>query len=412
MANTLLTISMITREALRVLENNLTFTKRIQREYDKYYAIAGAKIGTTLNIRKPPRFAGRVGQALSLEDSTETSVPLTLSTQRGVDIFFSSQDLELYVDDFSKRFIRPAVIHVANGIDYDGTLQTLNVYNQVGTPGTFPATALLYLQAGQRLDEEACPRDNERQLCIAPGFVPPIVDALKGLFQSSERISEQYESGEMGQGLGFHWYMDQNMRTQTAGAGGTGTVSGAGQTGYNLVTTGWAASTAIFNAGDIFTIPGVYAVNPQNHQPTSALRQFVVTSNVTSAATGTTTIPIYPQIQTWTTPPAGSTGPNNPYATVNALPANGAALTLAYTAGQVSSVGCAFHSEAFAFACADLLLPGGVDMASRVSDDQLGMSVRLVRAYDINQDRFPTRLDILYGFATLYQEMACRIAGG
>ena len=393
---------MITRESLRVLENSLTFTKQIERQYDDKFGIAGAKIGTTLNVRKPPRYAGRTGQALAIEDATETSVPLTLSTQRGVDIAFTSQDLALSIDDFSKRFIRPAVANVANGIDYDGTAQTLNVYNQVGTPGTFPNAALTFLQAGQRLNEEACPVD-DRKLCMGPGFVPPIVDSLKGLFQSSERIAEQYDKGMMGFGLGFDWFMDQNMRVQTAGSPGAITVSGANQTGSTLTI---SATTGAVNVGDVFTIAGVYAVNPQNHQSTGALRQFVVTAG---ALTGATSLSIAPPI----VPATGSTNPSlgAGFQTVTASPGTGAVITFASTAAQVCNLACAFHPEAFAFACADLQLPGGVDMAARVADDQLGMSIRLVRAYDINQDRFPTRLDILYGFATLYKEMACRIAG-
>ena len=400
MANTILTIAMITREALRVLENSLTFTKQITRNYDDKYGVSGAKIGTVLNIRKPPRYAGRTGQALALEDATETSVPLTLSTQRGVDIAFTSADLTLSVDDFSKRFLKPAIASVANGVDFDGTALTQNVWNSVGTPGAFPATALLYLQAGQRLNEEACPVD-DRKLVIGPGFVPPIIDALKGLFQSSERISQQYEKGMMGIGLGFQWFMDQNMKTQIAGTqAATFTIGGAGQTGSNLTVT---ALTGTLNKGDVFTIAGVFAVNPQNHQSTGALRQFVVTA---PCIVGATTVPIAPPLQVY-----GAVAPFNPFATVTALPGAGATATLLYGTGASSGIGCAFHPEAFGMACADLLLPGGVDMAARVSDDQLGLSIRAVRAYDINLDRFPTRLDILYGFAMLYGEMACRIAG-
>lgn len=166
--NTLLTISMITREALMVLENNLTFTKYVRRDFDDEFGRSGAKIGTVLNIRKPPRYVGRVGQALQLEDATETSVPLVLNVQRGVDVVFSSQDLALSIDDFSKRFIEPAIANVANGIDFDGLTQYLNVYNEIGVPLTVPNQLLTYLQAGQRLDEEAAPRDKERSLVVSP----------------------------------------------------------------------------------------------------------------------------------------------------------------------------------------------------------------------------------------------------
>ena len=162
MANTLLTIGMITREALRVLENSLTFTKQINRQYDDKFGIEGAKIGTVLNVRKPPQYLGRVGQALSLEDATETQVPVTLDTQFGVDIQFSSQDLALSIDDFSKRFLTPALATVANRIDRDGLLLARQVWNTVGTPGTTPTQLLTYLLAGVRLDDDAAPMDGQR----------------------------------------------------------------------------------------------------------------------------------------------------------------------------------------------------------------------------------------------------------
>jgi P22 coat protein - gene protein 5 len=406
LANTLLTISMITREALRILENNLTFTKYVRRDFDDSFGRAGAKIGTVLNIRKPPRYVGRVGQGLQIEDATETSVPLTLNTQRGVDIAFTSQDLALSIDDFSDRFIKPAIANVANFIDFDGMGQYLNVYNEIGVPGLVPAALLTYLQAGQRLDEEAAPRDNARALVISPAMQASIVDALKGLFQSSQDIAEQYEKGTMGMVIGFKWSMDQNTRTQQVGAYGTSTpiVTVAGQTGNSVLTSGWTASTQVLNQGDVVTFALVYAVNPQNKQSTGSLRQFVITANVTSTAGGLATLPI--------------SGPGGlgivtagAFQTVTNSPAASAVITVSgASAVGPSPRGLAFHKDAFALGCADLPLPGGVDMASRVSDKQLGMSIRLVRAYDINTDRFPCRLDILYGWTTLYPELAVRVA--
>jgi hypothetical protein len=405
LANTLLTISMITREALRVLENNLTFTKYVRRDFDDEYGRAGAKIGTVLNIRKPPRYVGRVGQALQLEDATETSVPLTLNVQRGVDIIFSSQDLALSIDDFSERFIMPAIANVANGIDFDGLSQYLNVYNEIGTPGTVPNQLLTYLQAGQRLDEEAAPRDKDRALVVSPAMQAVIVDALKGLFHDASDIEKQYSEGTMGRTIGFKWSMDQNVRVQTVGAYGgvVGTINAANQTGSAITTSGWTANAAILNQGDVVSFQGTFAVNPQNKQSTGSLRQFVVTQNVVANGAGVATIPI--------------SGPGGlgiilagPFQTVTASPTNGAAINIQGTSGTSSPRGLAFHKDAFAFGCADLPLPGGVDIADRVNDKQLGCSIRLVRAYDINTDRFPTRLDILYGWTTLYPELATRIA--
>lgn len=403
MANTYLTMGMVTRESLRVLVNNLTAAKHVNREYDDKFGVEGAKIGTILNVRRPPRYMTSVGQALQIEDSTETSVPLVLNTQRHLGLAFSSADLTLNIDDFSKRFIKPGLSTLANWIDYDVLQQYVNFYNEIGTPGTTPNQALTYLQVGQRLHEEAVPFE-DRYLFISPGMNATIVDALKGLFQSGEKIKEQYEKGMMGEGLGFDWFLDQNVPTQTVGLqGGTPVVNSAGQNGASIGTSGWTINTQVLNAGDVISFAGVYAVNPQTRQSTGALRQFVVTANVQSNGAGVANIPI--------SGPSGNgliTG--GPWQNVTASPANNAAVNVQGASAVKSSRGCAWHKDAITLAMADLVLPGGVDIAERASSKELGASFRLIRAYDINQDRFPFRGDVLYGAATLYPELGCRIA--
>src|SRR5262245_12896058 len=157
--NTLLTISMITREALRILENNLAFTKRINRQYDDKFAIEGAKIGYVVNARKPVRYVVSTGQALSLQDATETQVPVALTTQDHVDFQFSSADLKLSIDDFGDRFIQPAVAALANKMDFNGLQLYKQIYNAVGTPNTNVTDLLTYLLAGVKLDNNAAPQD-------------------------------------------------------------------------------------------------------------------------------------------------------------------------------------------------------------------------------------------------------------
>jgi hypothetical protein len=404
MANTLLTISMITNEALAVLTNMLTFTGGVNRQYDDQFAVKGAKIGDTVNARKPPRYLGRTGAAISIEDATETSVPVQLTTQRGVDISFTSADLALRIDDFSERFIRPAIANIANKIDVDGlTLATQATYNAVGVPGTTPNALLTYLNAFAVLDNNATPDDDNRNLVITPTANATIVDALKGVFNPGAEVSRQNRRGYMGQSYGMNWSRTQNIINQTVGPlGGVPLVNGAGQTGSNLVTNGWTAAAANrLNKGDVFTIAGVFEVNPLSLQSTGRLKQFVATANTASDGTGAATIPISPAI----------VGPGTGFQNVSALPASGAAITVLGAAGVVSPQNLLYHRDAFTLACADLPLPNGVDMAARKSDPQTGLSIRMIRAYDINTDKFPCRLDILYGWASLYQEWACRIAG-
>lgn len=401
MPNTLLTISMITREALRVLTNELVFTKKVNREYSDKFAVEGAKIGSVLNVRKPPRYVGRTGPAISVEDATETQVPVALQTQAGVDISFTSQELTLSIDDFSRRFIKPAVANIANRIDFDGLQLYKTVANSVGTPGTVPNALLTYLDSGVALNNNATPMDGERSIVLNPRMEATIVDSLKGLFQSSTQIKQQYEKGQMGRVIGFDWYMDQNVAVHQVGPlGGAPAVNGAGQTGSNLVTNAWTASAALrLRQGDVFTIANVFGVNPQNRQTTGALQQFVVTANVSSDGAGNATIPIFPAIVT-----------SGAFQTVTASPANGALLTVVGAANVNTPQGLAFHKDAFTFVSADLQMPRGVDMAARVSDPQTGISIRMVRAYNISTDQFPCRLDVLYGWKELYPENACRIA--
>ena len=401
MANQLLTVTMITKEALRILENMLTFTLQVNRKYDAQFGRDGAKIGSILNIRKPVRYVDAQGQGLILQDAIETSVPLALTTQYQRAFTFASADLALSIDEYSKRFIRPAVASMANQIDRDGLAQYINIYNTVGTPGTPITTVNSYLSAGQRMNEEAAPM--ERSLVLSPAQQASIVGGLTGLFNPQTTISQQYRKGLMTKDtLGFDWFMDQNVWSQTVGPlGGTPTVNAtANQTGASIITTGWTAAAASrLNQGDVFTIANVLAVNPQSHQSTGVLRQFVVTAPFSSDGSGNGTINISPSIIT-----------SGPFQTVNVAPAALAAITVLGAANTVSPQGLAFHEDAFTFACVDLPLPGGVDMANRKSDDQLGMSIRAVRAYDINQDRWPLRLDLLGGWATIYPELATRIA--
>lgn len=402
MANTNLTISMVTKEALRVLENNLTFAKGVNRKYDDKFAVEGAKIGDTLSIRKPAKYVGRTGATMSAEDHTETSVALQLDTQFGVDLAFTSKELTLSIDEFSDRVLKPAMATIANKIDRDGLALYKNVYNAVGTPATVPSTLKTYLQAGAKMDYEGCPRDGLRSLVIDPTAQVEIVDALKGLFQSSGEIKNQYEKGNMGLAGGFKWSMDQNINTHTVGPlGGTPLVNGASQTGSSLVTDGWTAAVGSrLKKGDIFTIANVYAVNPQSRQSTGQLRQFVVTADVSSDIGGNATISISPAITT-----------SGAFQTVDAAPADNAAITVLGAASAVSPTHLAYHRDAFVLGCADLMVPKGVDMAARASDSQLGMSVRTVRQYDINSDKFLCRLDVLYGWKAVYPELACRIQG-
>lgn len=404
MSNSILTISMITREAMRVLENNLTFTKGVNRQYDAQFGVAGAKIGSTLNVRLPARYVGRDGPTLSIENQVENYSPLTLSFQSGVDVQFTSADMALSMDDFSKRFLEPAMANVANKIDRNGLLQYLNVYQHVGTPGTTPATLTPYLSAMASLDFAAAPRDGMRSIVMDPNANATLVGALTTLFNPTKEISDQYKDGNMGKAIGAKFSMDQNICSQTIGTWLTAspqvaTKPASGAT--SIATKAWGNNASdILNVGDIFTIATCHSVNPQSRQSTGQLQQFVVTAVMVNDGSGNSTISISPAIIT-----------SGQGQTVDTLPAVNSAIVPYGASGTVTPQNLLYHRDAFIFASADLPLPKGVDLAARVSDPELGISVRMVRNYDIVNDMFPCRLDVLYGWSTPYPQLACRISG-
>jgi hypothetical protein len=417
MANNLLTISKITNEALMVLENELTFSSEVDRNYDDQFAVTGAKIGATVNVRKPARFIGTTGPALNVEDFNETSIPVTLSTQFHVDTQFTTQDLALSLDMFSDRVLKPAISAIANKVDRDGlAMATLQTANIVGTAGTPPTGLITYLTAGAYLDSEGAPRDGRRSCIVEPFTSATIVDSLKGLFAPNQKISEQYEKGMMGtDSAGMKWKMDQNVVSQVFGANSTTTVTASVNTttGTGFLTSGWASTSTIsltaansgtlnLNAGDVFTIAGVYAVNPQNRAAygSNKLRNFVVKTTAAIASGASGNVVVSPAVIT-----AGQFQNVSIPTTSSA-----AAVTQFNSTGIVSPQNIIMHRSAFALAVADLELPEGVHFAGRASDKEMGLSIRVVRQYTINNDSIPTRLDVLYGWAPLYPELACRVA--
>ena len=416
MSNNLLTIPKITNEALMVLENELTFTSEVDRNYDDQFAVVGAKIGNTVNVRRPGRFIGTTGPALNVEDFNETSVPVTLSTQFHVDTQFTTADLALSLDMFSDRVLKPAVAAIANKIDRDGLVMAKNnTANIVGTAGTPPTGLITYLTAGAYLDSEGAPRDGRRSVTIEPFTSATIVDSLKGLFVPQEAIGEQYRKGLMGRdSAGVNWKMDQNVVSQQFGAWTGGTAGSITVNGSNQgLASGWAQTSTInitataagaLNQGDVITFAGVYAVNPQNRQAygNNKLRNFVVTSAVT-LSNGNTSVTVSPALIY-----------GGQFQNVTASPTSGVAVTPfsigVSGSGTYSPQNIMMHRNAFTLAVADLELPEGVHFAGRASDKEIGLSMRVVRQYTINNDSIPTRLDVLYGWAPLYPELACRIA--
>jgi hypothetical protein len=388
-----------------LLENSLTFTKQVNRTYDDRFAVSGAKIGATLNLRIPPVFSVASGPNLQIQNYTESQFPITVNQQKHIDVSFSSAELTLSIQDFSDRVLKPQIAQLANAIDADGLAQYVNVYKSVGVPGTPNTTFAPFLAAGVQLDISSTPRDGQRAVVLSPqGQADAVGGQFTTVFNDQDTVAKQYLNGTMGRALGFKWSMDQNVANVTEGPmGGTPVIAGAGQSGATLTTSGWTAAAASrLLGGETFTLPGVYEINPMNKQNTGKLLSFTVTGPVSSDGTGAATVPISPTIVTT------GTGQN-----ASGSPANGAALTFTSgAANAITPVGLAFHKQAFAFVSVDLedVSKYGA-WGARVTDPQLGISMRVVRQYAIGTDTVPCRIDVLYGWATPRPQMACRIYG-
>jgi hypothetical protein len=399
-ANSILTINMITREAVRLWKNSNAFIQNLDMQYDDSFAKTGAKIGTSLRIRLPNDFVVRSGAAASPQDTAEQSTTLALATQKGVDVSFSSVDRTMSLDDYSKRILAPAVNNLAGAVAADvmsgveGGVCNF-VANQGGSNATQSPTATTVLLAGATLDLNSAPI-GDRKLVADPVTMARMVGTLSGLFNPTADISKQYKTARIYDALNFEWFQDQTVIKHVTGSFSAGAVSGANQTGLSLTVSGVTGS---LNVGDIITIQGVYQVNRITKQSTGALRQFVVTAPV---ANGATSISIYPAI----VPP--SSGNPVQYQTVTASPANAAPISLYNEASETYRKNIAYAPEAITLATADLELPRGVHEADRAEFD--GCSMRMVTAYNVGTDQFITRLDILYGYLFIRPEW-CVVVG-
>ena len=397
MPNSLLSATTVTREALRVLHQKLNFVGSITRDYDESFAKQGAKIGDTLKVRLPNQYVVRSGPTLAAQDTTDSSVDLKVQTQKGVDLNFTSVDLTMTLDDFSDRVLEPAMSVLAANIESDAMTMYADVFNQVNNQGA-PASFARVLQGRKMLVDNLAPLAGRTANLNTQDNVD-LVDGLKGLFNDRDAISAQYREGYMGRTAGFDFMENTLWPSHPRG-------SGAGYTANTLPAAlpvsatpvsvlNVTAGTGTLAKGEIFTLAGVYRVHPETKAVTSQLQQFVVTQ---AFAGGAGAVSIAPAIIL-----AGA------MQNMAISSPNGAAgLTIAGSASTPHGISMAYHKSAFAFATADMIMPRGVDFAAREVFD--GISMRIVRQYDINNDKFPCRLDVLYGFKSVRPQLAVRLA--
>ncbi len=405
MANTILTINLITREAVRLWKNSNAFLQNVDMQYDDSFAVSGAKIGNTLRIRLPNDYVVTTGPALSVQDTAEQNTTLTLATQKHVDVAFTTQERTMQLDDFSRRILAPAVNNLAGSVAFDvmsgaeGGICNL-VANQDASNNILSPIAATYLLGGANLDINSAPIEN-RKVVNNPFTEARMVATLAGLLNPAPEIGRQYVTGRMYDALGFIWMKDQTVISHTSGTmpQGSLTVNGANQTGLTITVNSASFTLAV---GDIFVIAGVYKVNRITKQTTGQLEQFVATSPL---AVSGTSLSLYPAIV-----PPGAGGAQVQYQTVTASPANGAAVnpTNGLAASSVYRKNFIFAPEAVTLATADLETPEGVHAVAREQFD--GVSMRMITDYFIGTDQLITRLDVLYGFLWIRPEWAVVVA--
>lgn len=421
MANALVTSTVITNEVLRIAHNASAFLGNVNTDYKEAWT-GDVKPGSTVKARAPVQFTHRDGETASVQDITERSTDVTLQPLLGLDFAVGSTELTTSVGSngsvdkaFKERYLKPAGLKLAALLDYRiGTLMKNSFHQMVGTPGTPPATFADLLNAGVPLDRMSVPRDGMRMAAIEPGANASIVAGLSGLFNNKEVLGEQYKTGIIKTGAGLDLAMSQNVPSHTVGPlGGTPKVKGANQGLINsgatdnpygattsLVTDGWTAAAALrLNQGDTFTIAGVFSVNPETKASTGVLQSFLVTANTSSDGSGNATIVISPAII------AGGA-----YQNVTARPADTAAITVTSGAANTTYTNnLIWHRDAFTFVSPKQELPGGMDMAYQASlADEGGVSLRFVRGFDITNNKFVSRFDILWGGAVTLPNFGVR----
>jgi len=393
-SNTIISSTILAKESLRQLENNLGMAKMVYRDWENKLT----KDGETLGIRKPNVFRATKARARTNSALNESNITLTVATQAHVSFEWSTKQMTDTIDRITERYVKPALSPLANTVDVDLYALYKDVANQVGTPGTAPSDFDVYADARQKMNEEAIPLD-QRFVNVNPAGEAATLKGLKGLF-NEKMINDIIAKGSLGSLAGYDFYMAQSVQAHTTGTfttGSTPLVNGASQTGSTLVTDGWASGAADVTEGDVFTIAGVYAVNPKTGASTAELRQFVVTAD-TSDTAGAMSIPISPEIIT-----------SGAYQTVTASPANNAAITMVGTEATEYPVNLAFHKDAFTLAMRPLEIPSSAVYGARESYN--GLSVRCLKAYDIDEDKEVLRFDILYGILCQNPPFACRIIG-
>lgn len=404
MSNSVLTIDVIAKEALMILDNELVMAKKVHRALESEFgnAMNGYEAGDTVSIGRPTDFTVRDGATSSNQDIVEGKVALTVDKQKGIDFGFTSKELTLNIGELSERVIKPAMVQLANQVDSDVMSLYKYVPNWVGTAGQTINSYTDFAKGPERLDEYAVPTDG-RSAVMSPADHWGLLGSQTALYMQ-DVAKGAYRNGSLGMIGGVDTYMAQNVPTHIVGSDVTSV------TVNQSVTTSTIAYTDVkntmqqtitiaggtLNPGDVFTIDDVYAVNPVTKAVLPFLKQFTVISYAANS------LVLYPAM-IWT----GAF--KNVAVTSGVTDLNTKALTFQGTASTGYRQNMIFSKNAFALAMVPMISPPGAVDVSRQS--YKGTSVRLIPTYDGTNDRSNFRLDILYGIKAIDPRLATRISG-
>ena len=415
MSNTVLNPTIIAKAAIRILDNELVMANKVYRGYEDEFGkkINGYEVGDTITVRKPNQFTVRDGATAQIQDVTEGKQTFQVNKQKGVDFKFTTSDLTLKIGDLAERVIRPAMIQLANQVDKDVMALYQKVYNWVGTPGQNVASFAGFAKALERLDLTSVPTD-ARAAVLSPTDNWAMAGSQTALYLQTVG-NPAYRKGSLGDIGGVEPFMAQNIPTFTAGSRVAASTSVVGATnlsttyasvlnsesvpgiltGFTMTSVGTSATVA---AGDVFTIAGIYAVNPVTKATLAFLQQFVVQTAATADGSGNLSVDIAPAIIT-----------SGAFQTVSAAPVAGNAVTWLGTASTGYLQNLVFHKNAFGLVVVPMVRPPGAVQVGRES--YKGLSVRVVPYYDGTNDVSQWRLDVLYGVKCIDPRLATRLSG-
>jgi hypothetical protein len=392
--------TVIAKAAAAMLADKTQFIKSIDKEpASSFGQVNGYNVGDTININKPARFipSSTADITSTIQDVKEEKVSLALDIRSIVPIALTSAEIQntLALKDWMTRVLDPAVSAIAQGVESTCLTRAKNGFaNFVGTAGSTVFDTATMLSARSAVMRDLAPQNGKLYALLDSPSMASAVNARKGLFQSSSAIADQYKEGYVGQADGFT-YLENNLVPRHAnGADVAFAVEASVVTianGMSTIGVDGVTTSAVIKAGTKFTIPTCYKVHPITKATLPELQVFTVTADASENGSNQATLTISPAIYYTSTDPRQN---------VSAAPVDEDAITvLTGSASTTYTHNLFYHKQSCRFASVPLVKPDGLDMVGQETVD--GMTIRVLRDYDILTDKLIMRLDFLGGFAVV-----------